>query len=324
MSPTVFLAMLAALSVAPARAVAQTDAYPSKPITIIVPSTAGSGMEIQARLISEALKPRGGQPFIIETKPGAIGVIGATAAYRARPDGYTLFATPNSPLVFNPLTHKSLSYEPEKFTPLALMSRQPLVMATRGDFPATSLKELIDIAKANPGKLNYASQGVGGGNHLSVLLLEKHTGTHMVHVPFNGAGPATQAMLRGDVDFFMAPMAEILPFYNDGKLKILAVGTEQRSPHAPDVPTFRELGYPAEFILTVWYALVGPPEMPAAISRWLNANINAALQTPFVRDRIRLTSAEPGDLDQPALAAFFARERAVWEKVATENHIEKQ
>ena len=281
-------------------------------------------MEIQARLISEALRERGGQPFVIEPKPGAIGVIGATAVYRAKPDGYTLLATPNSPIVFNQLTHKSLGYIPEKFTPVALMSRQPLVMATRGNFPARTLQELIDYAKANPGKINYASQGIGGGNHLSVLLLEKHTGTRMVHVPFNGAGPATQSMLQGDTDIFMAPMAEILPFYRDGKLKMLAVGTEKRSPHAPDAPTFRELGYPPEFILTVWYALVGPPDMPASISKWLNTNINAALQTALVRDRVGLTGAEPGDLDEATLAAFFARERAVWEKVAADNNIEKQ
>ena len=315
---------LATLCIASVAARAQTDSFPSKPISIIVPSTAGSGMEIQARLISEALRERGGQPFIIETKPGAIGVIGATAVFRAKPDGYTLLATPNSPLVFNPLTHKVLSYEPEKFTPIALMSRQPLVLATRGNFPADSLAGLIDYAKANPGKINYGSQGVGGGNHLSVLLLEKHTGTHMVHVPFNGAGPATQAMLRGDIDLFMSPLAEILPHYNDGKLKLLAVGTEHRSPHAPNVPTFRELGYPPEFILTVWYALVGPPDMPPAISSWLNANINAAMQTKLVSERIRLTGAEPGDLNQQDLATFFNRERAVWEKVATENKIEKQ
>ena len=318
------LATIAAFVAAPVAPRAQSDVYPSRPVNVIVPSTPGSGMEIQARLIGEVLRERGGQPFVIEPRPGAIGVIGATAVFRAKPDGYTLLATPNSPIVFNQLTHKSLGYEPEKFTPVALMSRQPLVMATRGNFPANTLQELIDYAKANPGKINYGSQGIGGGNHLSVLLLEKHTGTHMVHVPFNGAGPATQAMLQGDTDLFMAPLAEILPFYSDGKLKILAVGTEQRSPYAPDVPTFRELGYPPEFILTVWYALVGPPDMPPSISKWLNVNINAALRNELVRDRIGLTGAEPGNLDEAALAAFFARVRAVWEKVATENNIQKQ
>jgi tripartite-type tricarboxylate transporter receptor subunit TctC len=204
------------------------------------------------------------------------------------------------------------------------MSRQPLVMATRGDFPADTLQGLIDHAKKNPGKLNYASQGVGGGNHLSVLLLEKYAGLRMVHVPFNGSGPAAQAMLQGDVDLFMAPMAEILPHYKAGKLKMLAMGTEQRSQHAPDVPTFRELGYPPEFILTVWFALVGPPDMPPAIVSWLNTNINAALRNPTVAERIRTMGAEPGDLDEKALANFLERERATWAKVAAENNIEKQ
>jgi tripartite-type tricarboxylate transporter receptor subunit TctC len=324
MKLTCSLGALLASIVMSSPASAQGETYPTRPISIIVPSTPGSGMEIQARLVSEIFRERSGQSFVVEPKPGAIGVIGATAVFRAKPDGYTLLVTPNSPLVFNQLTHKTLTYEPEKFTPIALLSRQPLVMATRADFPAKSLKELIDYAKANPGKINYGSQGIGGGNHLSVLLLEKHTGTQMVHVPFNGAGPATQSLLRGDTDLFMAPLAEILPFYRDGKLKMLAVGTEKRSPDAPDVPTFRELGYPPEFILTVWYAIVGPPDMPEAISNMLNKTINEALQTPLVRDRIRLTGAEPGDLDRRALAAFFARERAVWEKVATENNIEKQ
>ena len=172
--------------------------------------------------------------------------------------------------------------------------------------------------------LNYGSQGVGGGNHLNTLLLEKFAGLQMVHVPFNGSGPAVQAMLQGDVDLFMAPMAEILPHYKAGKLKMLAMGTEQRNPHAPDVPTFRELGYPPEFILTVWFALVGPPDMPPAVVSWLNRNVNAALQDSTVAARIRATGAEPGAMDEKTLANFLDRERSVWAKVAAENGIQKQ
>ena len=299
-------------------------AYPNRPISILTPTTAGSGMEVQLRLISEVVQRKSGQPFVVEPKPGAMGMVAATNVSRAKPDGYQLLISPNSPLVFNPLTHKTMGYDPVAFRSISMISSQPLVMGVRGDFPVNSMKEFIDYAKANPGKINYGSQGLGGGNHMAVLLLEKFTGTHMVHVPFNGAEPATQALLRGDVDLFMAPLANILPWYKEGKLKMFAVGSEARSPDAPDVPTFSELGYPEDFVLKVWYALVAPPGTPDAIVEWLNKTITEALKDPLIVSRFRAMGTDPMPTDPADADRFLARERALWERVAAENNIQKQ
>lgn len=300
------------------------EMFPNRPISIIIPSTPGSNMELQLRLISDVIQRKGGQPFIVDPKPGAMGVLAATTVARAKPDGYTLLISPNSPLVFNQLTHANLGYDPVALSPVAMVSRQPLVMAVRGDFPANSMKEFIDYAKAHPDKINYGSQGIGGGNHMAVLLLEQYSGTRMVHVPFNGAGPAAQALLKGEIDLFMAPLAEILPWYREGKLKMFAMGSEKRSADAPDVPTFRELGYPEDFVLTVWYAIVAPPGAPATITEALNRAINDAIKEPAVRERFHAAGAEPFEGNVAETSRFIARERATWERVAAENHIEKQ
>jgi tripartite-type tricarboxylate transporter receptor subunit TctC len=282
------------------------EAYPSRPISIVIPSTPGSNMELQMRLISDAIQRKGGQPFVVDPKPGAMGILGATTVARAKPDGYTLLISPNSPLVFNQLTHANLGYEPTAFTPVTMVSSQPLVMAVRGEFPANSMQEFIDYAKAHPGKINYGSQGIGGGNHMAVLLLEKYTGARMVHVPFNGAEPATQALLKGDVDLFMAPLANILPWYKDKKLKMF------------------ELGYPEDFVLTVWYAIVAPPNTPLNIVKTLNAAINDAMKEPAIADRFHAMGTDAVYGSAEDAARFLARERATWERVAAENKIEKQ
>ncbi len=310
---------VAGLSPAPAQ-----EAFPNRPIGIVIPSTPGSNMELQMRLISDVVQRKGGQPFVVDPKPGAMGVLGASTVFRARPDGYTLLISPNSPLVFNQLTHANLGYDPVAFAPVAMVSSQPLVMATRGDFPAASMKEFIDYARAHPDKINYGSQGIGGGNHMAVLLLEKQSGTHMVHVPFNGAEPATQALLKGEIDLFMAPLANILPWNREGKLKMFAIGSEKRSPDAPDVPTFRELGYPEDFVLTVWYAIVAPPGTPAPIVDWLNRAIVGAMREPAITERFRAMGTDPETRSPAETARFLARERDLWARVAAENHIEKQ
>ncbi len=300
------------------------EPFPNRPISVVIPSTPGSNMELQVRLIGDVIQRTSGQPLVADPRPGAMGALGATTVARAKPDGYTLLISPNSPLVFNQLTHTNLGYDPLAFTPVAMISSQPLVMGVRGDFPANSMKEFIDYAKTHPGKINYGSQGIGGGNHMAVLLLEKYTDTQMVHVPFNGAEPATQALLKGEVDLFMAPLANIMPWYKEGKLKMFAVGSEKRDPEAPDVPTFRELGYPEDFVLTVWYAMVAPPGTPAPVVDWLNKAINAAMRDPAVSERFRAMETTPADASPAATALFLARERATWERVASDNHIEKQ
>jgi len=276
------------------------------------------------RILAPKFRDILGQQVQIDLRPGANGAIGATHVMRAKPDGYTLFASPASPMVFNPLTNKNLGYDPKKFTPIIEIGAQPLVLAARGDFPGDSLADLISYAKARPGGTFYSSTGIGGGNHMSVLLLEKYSGTQLKHVPYEGAGPATQALLKGEVDFAILSIASLLTWYRDGKLKILAVGSPDRYPDAPDVPTFRELGYPEQFVLTAWRVLVGPPGMPQPLVRRLNETVNRAYEDPEIHQRFKALGLEPSGGSPERVAAMLQRESATWEQVARDNKIEPQ
>ena len=298
--------------------------FPSKPVTIVVPGSPGGSVELQVRILADAFRERTGQPLVVTNRPGAMGSTGATFVYRAPPDGYTLLASPNSPMVFNPLTNKSLNYEPLKLTPIVLLGVQPLTMGVRGDLPGTKLEDLVAYAKANPGKTFYGSQGIGGGNHMASMLCEQHTGTSLKHVPCPGAGPASQGLLKGEIDFFMAPLAVLLPWYRDNKVKLFAVGGRERAADAPDVPTFRELGYPEEFILTVWSVIVGPPGMAGDVSEKLNGHFTAAFADAKARERFKLIGVDPGGGSIKDLADMLARETATWTRVARENNIEKE
>jgi tripartite-type tricarboxylate transporter receptor subunit TctC len=304
--------------------IAQEDKFPSRPISVVIGSSSGSSMEFETRILDEYFRAHVGQPLQIDIKPGANGGIGATAVYRAKPDGYTLLASPASPMVFNPLTHKNLNYDPKKMTPVIEIASQPLVIAARGDFPGTTLKDLVAYAKAHPGATYYSSTGIGGGNHMSTSLLAKYTGTDMKHVPYEGAGPATQAILKGEVDFGIISASSLLPWYRDGKIKFLAMGSPKRSPDAPDVPTLLELGYPRDFILTAWRVLVGPPNMPPSIVNALNAIINKAYEEPEVRRKFKALGLDVTGGSPEAVAAMLARESATWERVARDNNIEKE
>jgi tripartite-type tricarboxylate transporter receptor subunit TctC len=319
------LALVAVALFAVERVRAQSaDAYPSRRITIVVPFTAGGALDAVTRLVADGLRDRLGQPVVVENRPGATGSVGTAAVARAEPDGYTLLASPNSPLVFNPLTNRNLAYDPSTLAPVIQLGSQPLVLAVRGNFPASSFNELIAYAKANPGKLNYSSQGVGGGNHLSTLLLQKVTGTQMVHIPYGGETPARQAVVAGDVDLFMAPMSGMLALYKEGRVKIFAVGSSKRVPELPDVPTFREFGYPDELVLTVWFALMAPPKTPEHIVDRLNKAVNDIFRQPEVQARYRNLAVDPVGGTPQALKALLDTELKRWTAVVEAAQIPKQ
>ena len=305
-------------------AASQEAPFPNRPVTVIIPSTAGGSAEFVVRIVSDHLRERGEPGFVVEARPGAGGIIGVTHVANARPDGYTVAASPNSPMVFHQITHKSLPYDPRRMTPITMVTTQPLVMAVRGDFPGESMADLIARARANPGGTHYASQGIGGGNHLAALLLSKHTKTEMNHVPYAGAVPGVQAMLKGEVDFYMAPLASVLPWYRQKQLKIFGVGSPQRHPDVPDAPTFRELGYPEEFILTVWTCLVGPPDLPPAIANAISGLFARAFADPAVKAKVKALGSDPGGWTAAETKDFITRELATWERVARDNNIEKQ
>ncbi len=319
-----FLAGLSFALVAGAAGAQTAATYPNRTVTIVVPSTAGGGLDSVARIIGEGLRKHFGQPFVIENRPGAATALGAQVVYRAAPDGYTILASPNSPLVFLPLLKKDLNYDASKFTPLAITGIQPMVLAVKPQFQGKTYADFAAYAKANPGRMNYGSPGVGSGNHLASLLLLKSAGLSAVHVPFNAHSLGVQAMLRGDIDFYLIPIDVVLEHYQAKQMNIFAVGTTQRSRDLPEVPTFRELGLPKEVVLTIIYAMVAPPGTPPDIAAKLNEGINAVFKMPDVRQRFEQMRIDPTGGTQEDLTALIKNELAVWGQVAKDNGMEPQ
>ena len=314
-----------ALALIVGAAQAQTAAnYPSRTVTIVVPSVAGGGLDTTARIIAEGLRKHFGQPFVIENRPGAATALGAQNVFRAAPDGYTILASPNSPLVFLPLTKKDLAYDASKFTPLAITGIQPMVLAVKPQFQGKSYADFAAYAKANPGKMNYGSPGAGSGNHLASLLFQKAAGFSAVHVPFNAHTLGVQAMLRGDIDFYLIPIDVVLEHHAAGQMKIFAVGTQTRSRDLPQTPTFQELGLPANVVLTIIYAMVAPPGTPPDIAQKLNEGINAVFKMPEVRQRYEQLRIEPTGGSREDLATLIKNELALWAPVVKENGLEGQ
>lgn len=320
------LAIALSISMSPVCSAARAAApsFPAHPVTVIVASSPGSSMELETRILAEKFKQLTGQPLEVNLMPGANGSIGATHVMQSAPNGYTLFLSPASPMVFDQLTHKDLPYDPSKFSPIIEVAAQPLVLVTRGNFPANSLKGLIAYAKSYPKKTYFGSTGIGGGNHLSVLLLAKYAHLDMKHIPYEGAGPVTQALLRGEVDFAVLSLSTVLPWYKEGKLKILAVGSQHRDPAIPQVPTFRQLGYPQQFILTAWTVLVGPPKMPKATVDEINSVINKEYADPDIRNQFKKIGVNIIGGSPAAVSSMLSEERAKWKRVARENGIKPQ
>jgi tripartite-type tricarboxylate transporter receptor subunit TctC len=249
--------------------------------------------------------------------------IGAGNVARATPDGYTLLVAPPSPLSFNHLLFRELGYEPTKFVPITMLAKIPNVLVVRKDLPASTLKELIDYGKANPGKLSYASQGVGSTAHLSAAQLEAQAGIKMVHVPYRGAQPALTDVVAGHVDMFFDTLATSVPLYRENKVKLLGVADLQRAAVIPDVPTFSEAGLPG-FKSITWFGLVAPPATPAALTDKINRDVVEILKSKEVGEMLRRISLEAGATTPSDTARFFADETALWSKVIKEAGIQPQ
>jgi len=258
------------------------DAYPSRPIKIVVCLPAGGGVDTVTRIIADKLPKILGQPVVVENKGGQSGNLGAEFVYSSEPDGYTLLASQPAPITTSPLLFKKLNFDPTKFEPVAVMSAIANTLLVRPDFPANSVKEFIAYAKANPGKLNYASQGNGTTSHLTGAMFDAAVGTKMNHVPYRGTAPAINDLLGGHVDLMFNELATSVELHKGGRAKLLAVTTEKRIDELPDVPTMQEAGVP-NFISDTWNAISAPPKTPAAIVAKLNAAINQALQDPEVK-----------------------------------------
>jgi len=305
--------LVALLLMAAGPAFAQ-GAYPGKQVRMIVPFPAGGSADILCRIAGEKLGAAWNQPVIIDNRAGAGGNVGAEIAYRAEPDGYTLLCSPPGPLAINHNLYKTLPYDWTKFAPVTVLALVPNVITTRIDLPANSVRELIAYAKANPGKVTYASQGNGSTSHLSAQMLATMAGIEMVHIPYKGEGPALIDLTAGRVDIFVGSISAALRFEKAGQLRFLGLASRTRSPVAPDVPTTAEIGLP-DLVSSAWYALVAPPGTPDATVQKINADTAAALKSPDVRSRFLELGAEPQGDTAAATAAFIKAEEARWRSV---------
>jgi tripartite-type tricarboxylate transporter receptor subunit TctC len=299
------------------------DAYPSRLVKVVVPAAPGSTTDTLARILADQLSQKWGKSVIVENIAGGAMNVGAANVARAAPDGYTMMVAPPAPLSFNDLLYRDLGYSPTQFVPITLLAKIPNILVVRKDLPVASLKDLIAYAKANPGKLTYASQGAGSTAHLSASQLEVLAGIAMVHVPYRGAQPALTDVIAGHVDMFFDTLTTSVPLYRENKVKILGVADLQRAGVLPEVPTFSEAGLPG-FRSITWFGLVAPPHTPAALADKINRDVVEVLNSKDVGDKLRDLSLDRGATTRAEAAKFFADETALWSKVIKEAKIEVQ
>jgi len=296
------------------------SAYPDHTVRIVVPFPAGGTADILPRIVADKLRQRWNQSIVVEDRAGAGGNVGASIVAAADPDGYTLLASPPGPIAINQMLYKSLSYDPSSLEPVVILATVPNVLVVRSEFPATTMQDLIAYGKANPGKITYASQGNGSTAHLTAELFQNMTGIKMTHVPYKGSAPAEVDLMAGVVDIMFDNLASALPAYNGKKVRILAVGSQQRAALIPDIPTVRELGLP-DFQSVTWFAVVAPAKTPTAISRRINEATNAILQMADVKKEFLLQGAQPHGGTVTDMAQFVAGEKKRWGEVIQAAHI---
>ncbi|MCW5643574.1 MAG: tripartite tricarboxylate transporter substrate binding protein [Rhodoferax sp.] len=266
---------------------AQADTFPDKPVRVITPFSPGNTLDTALRVMSEEFKKSTGQHLLIDNKPGGSGLIAAQAAMQAAPDGYTLLLGGSGLMAINPHVYKTLPYDVERdFRPVSNFLGSALVLAAHPSVPADNLKDFVAWVKANPGKVSFASYTAGNASHFSGVMFNKHAGIDMLHVPFGGTGPATTNLIGGQVNVAFLPLLAVRQHVEAGKLKLLAITSSDRSPIAPDTPTFAESGYPDLTVYT-WAGLFAPAATPEALVNKLSAEIRKALQTTQVGDRFK-------------------------------------
>lgn len=287
--------------------------YPSKPIRIVVPLAPGGGTDLLARVLAEKLHEKFGQPVTVENRSGAAGNIGADAVFKSPPDGYTLLFTQPGPLVVNKALYAKLPFDPDQFTPVALVSQQDIMLAANPKVPAGNLQELIAYAKANPGKLNFGSSGAGSAPHLAAELFCSMAGLKMVHVPYKGAGESMAATLGGQVDLTFFAFSTALRNTRAGKLRAIAIGGAKRNAQAPEVPSIAEAvpGYSA----ASWTGMVAPPGTPEPVVQKLAGAISEIVKMPDVHKRLIDAGDEAFDSTPARMAGFMREERARWSEL---------
>ena len=314
------LTALALVACAPLAVLAQ-GAYPTKPITLVVPTAAGGTTDLSARMLAQGLTPVIGQSVVVDNKGGGNGNIAASIVKRAEADGYTLFLQYSGYHVISPHLTKVAQWSQSDFQPVANVISAPQIIVVRDGLPVKTLAELITYAKANPGKLNYASSGNGSLQHVTGAMLEQQGGVKMVHVPYKGTGPALQDLLGGQVDLTFGTAPPFMPHIQSGKLRVLAVTGKERLPSLPDVPTTAEAGYPG-VNATSWFGLFAPAATPKTVIDKLAADTRAVVQSAAFKQKAQEQGATADYLGPQQMADRVKADLASWADVVKASKIE--
>jgi tripartite-type tricarboxylate transporter receptor subunit TctC len=315
MQPISRRAVLIASGAAMMSTVSRAEDYPSHPVKIVVPYPAGGSNDIIARILARKLSEKTGQQFFVENRAGAGGNIGAEAVAKAGADGYTLLVTAPPPLTTNVALYKSLPFAPATaFAPVALLATVPIVLMVHPSLAVKNVQELVALAKAKPGMLNFGSSGIGSTNHLAGELLKHMTGIDIVHVPYKGAAPAMNDLIAGHIPMMFDNMPAVLPQVQGGSVRAIAVAGATRSSALPDVPTVAEQGVPG-FEAFAWFGLVAPARTPAAVLEKLQGEVASILATPDMKARLTELGAAPGSVAGDAFRKFLADDTAKWSEL---------
>jgi tripartite-type tricarboxylate transporter receptor subunit TctC len=303
------LAVAAVLSASTVVAYAQN--WPSRPVTILVPYSPGGTTDIIARLAAQNMSTAFGQSFIADNRPGASGTIAMRQVVRSSPDGYTLLSNEITQTVVSEL-YPQLGFNPAKdLQAISLIAETPVILAVHPDVPAKNLKELIAYAKANPGKVNYGSGGVGSGPHIAGELFKSVAGVDLTHVPYKGSGPAVTDLMAGQIQVLISAAPTITPHVKAGKIRALAVAGDARVPLLPEVPTAKEAGLP-EFKFSIWFGLAGPKDMPSNVVNAIHGEVSKMLAKQDVRDKLVASGANPVGTGPAEFAKRIETETAKW------------
>ncbi|WP_353246727.1 tripartite tricarboxylate transporter substrate binding protein [Limnohabitans sp.] len=317
-SPSLWLAASLSVLAMAMPSWAQAQAYPQKPVKVVVAFTAGGTTDILARTVTQQLSEKLKQPFVIDNKPGAGGNLGTELVVRSAPDGYTLIVNSVGPIAVNPTLYGKLPYNPlTDLVPIVQIADVPNVLVIHPSVPANTMEELVAYAKANPGKLNYGSTGIGTSSHLSSFMLSKRVGFEATHIPYKGAD-ALKDLLAGRIQFMFATIPSVMPHITAGKLKPIAVSSLKRSRSMPEVPTVVEKGFP-QFEAGSWFGFFAPKGTPDAVISMVNKAVNEILQVPAIEQQMIAQGADPAGGTPAQFGQFVQREHDKWRVIVRDS-----
>jgi tripartite-type tricarboxylate transporter receptor subunit TctC len=313
--------LLAAGALLATPSIARAQAWPARPVTMVVGFPPGGQTDFAARVLQPGISGALSQPVVIDNRGGAGGNLGTEAVLRARPDGYTLLAGNANPIVINPHTMPSMTFNPLQLTPIGMMLQSGMVLCVHPSVPARNVAEFVAWARQQPRGVDYGSASAGSLSHVTMELFRGRVGlTNLEHVPYRGSGPAMQDFIANRFSAMFDAASVVAPFVQANQLRPILVTTAQRIPAYPEVPTAREQGI-ADFVVTAWIALFGPPGLPAEVVTRANAALNAAARDPATRERITSRGDEPGGGSAEAVGELMRREHAMWGEVVRANNI---